>query len=359
MIKVQNIYHMLSYAFQVLVEDGYRNIIAENFEDAEDLFAAILAKGIINQIKRGLGREYFSFEDTLYSLQGKANISSSIRKLTFNKKQLVCEYDELSENAYINQILKTAMMILIHSKDVKPKQKTALRKILHYFHNVDTLKSNDIKWANVRYHSNNSTYKMLIYICYLIIEMMIPANNEGSRKFLHFKDEYLYKLFERFVYEYYKKHYSIFKISASHIDWTVDDGFHNYLPTMKTDITLEFNEKTLIIDTKYYNHIFQKNYLNSNITIRSGHLYQIYAYVKNKDINHTGNVSGVLLYAKTDEEIIPNTYLIDGNKISIRILDLDKDFSVIRKQLDNIIEDWINDYNSVNSRVNFAKPPPP
>ena len=41
-------------------------------------------------------------------------------------------------------------------------------------------------------------------------------------------------------------------------------------------------------------------------------------------------VSGMLLYAKTDEEIIPNNqYLMSGNKISVRTLDLDCDFTEI------------------------------
>ncbi len=35
-------------------------------------------------------------------------------------------------------------------------------------------------------------------------------------------------------------------------------------------------------------------------------MYQIYAYVKNKDVNHTGKVSGMLLFAKTDEAITPS-----------------------------------------------------
>jgi 5-methylcytosine-specific restriction enzyme subunit McrC len=51
---------MLAYAFQVLNEDCYKKVALEDFENAENLLAAILAKGIANQIKRGLGREYIS-----------------------------------------------------------------------------------------------------------------------------------------------------------------------------------------------------------------------------------------------------------------------------------------------------------
>ena len=58
MIPIQNIYYMLSYAFQVLQEQGYRSVAAENFQNTADLCAAILEKGVSSQLKRGLGREY-------------------------------------------------------------------------------------------------------------------------------------------------------------------------------------------------------------------------------------------------------------------------------------------------------------
>jgi len=126
MIRIRNIYHMLAYAFQVLKEDGYKKIASEDFEQAEDLLAAILAKGIANQTKRGLGREYISQADALRSPRGKINISSSLKSQTILKGQLICEFDEFSENAYVNQILKTAALMLIRSGGVQREQKKAL-----------------------------------------------------------------------------------------------------------------------------------------------------------------------------------------------------------------------------------------
>jgi len=51
-------------------------------------------------------------------------------------------------------------------------------------------------------------------------------------------------------------------------------------------------------------------------SIHSENLYQIFAYVKNLDMNNTGFVSGMLLYAKTQEAIVPNNrYFMGGNTI--------------------------------------------
>ena len=44
---------MLAYAFQVLCQKNYREIASEEFQDVQDLFAAILARGIAQQLKQG------------------------------------------------------------------------------------------------------------------------------------------------------------------------------------------------------------------------------------------------------------------------------------------------------------------
>ena len=73
---------------------------------------------------------------------------------------------------------------------------------------------------------------------------------------------------------------------------------------------------------KYYSHTTQTHH--DTHTLYSGNLYQIFTYVKNKDTEfgekpHT--VSGMLLYASTDEAIQPDiSYHMSGNKISVRTL---------------------------------------
>jgi len=344
MIRIKNIFHMLAYAFQTLEEEkGYAKIGSEDFEFAEDLLAAILAKGIANQLRRGLGREYILHSEQTSAPHGKMDISESVKTNSLLKKQLVCEFDVFSENAYANRILKTTAMFLIHSDKVENEQKKALKSVMRFFSTVDVLDHRDIRWSEIKYHRNNETYRMLINICYLVMEGLLPATESGSRKMSIFKDEHLHRLFEKFVLNFYKKHYPELKVSAAYISWNVDDDYTEFLPAMKSDITLEHKNKTLIIDTKYYGKTMQVNPLYDVPAIHSGNLYQIFSYVKNKDTGRSGNVSGLLLYAKTDENITPdNSYSIDGNRISVKTLDLDREFVAIERQLRNIVEEWLS-----------------
>lgn len=95
------------------------------------------------------------------------------------------------------------------------------------------------------------------------------------------------------------------------------------------------NCSMVIIDAKYYKQSLANN-MGSRM-VHSNNLYQIYAYVKNEDKNHTGKVSGMLLYAQTTEDVLPMLSVpIGGNQISARTLDLNRDFKEISASLDLI-----------------------
>lgn len=340
MIKIQNIYYMLTYAFQILKEQGYANCATEEFENTADLLSAILVKGVTVQIKRGLNRTYVEKTESLSCLRGKINVTESIRQQTIIKQQLVCTYDEFSPDSYMNRILKTTMELLLRY-DIPKIRKKELRNLLLYFKDIKTLDIYNINWK-FRFHRNNQSYQMLMSVCHLILKGLLQTTADGSVKLMHFLDEQrMCRLYEKFILEYYKKEHPEIKASASQISWQLDDEFSSMLPIMQTDIMLSKENTTLIIDAKYYTHTTQTQY--SSNTLHSGNLYQIFTYVKNKDaeygeVPHT--VSGMLLYAKTDKVIQPNQiYHMSGNKISVRTLDLNQPFKEIANQLDNIVKE--------------------
>ena len=288
-----------------------------------------------------------SKNENIAVIKGKININETIKNKINRKNLISCDYDELSENNIYNQILKTTADILLHHQAVNKERKIELKKVFLFFNEVDTIDPFTIKWNMLRFERSNRNYELIITICRFIIEECILATDKGDYKI----NSFLYKnimssLYEKFVLAYYKYHHGKLKPTSEKFRWYSETD--NLLPVMKTDISLEYENKALIIDTKYYTNILvinsqHKN--NSNPKLRSSHLYQIFAYVKNKDTNNNGNVAGMLLYAKTDEEISPNCdFNICENTISVKTLDLGIDFNVIRTQLDQIVIDYFPTY---------------
>ena len=145
---------------------------------------------------------------------------------------------------------------------------------------------------------------------------MLITTDKGSYKLVSYINEQsMSKLYEKFVLEYYKKHFPMIKVTSSQISWFLDDGISTMLPKMQSDI-------------------------------HSNNLYQIFTYVKNKDYEFGEEehyVSGMILYAKTEEEMHPNVvYQMHGNQITVETLDLNREFGEISKQLNNIIRNHFN-----------------
>lgn len=342
MIPIQNIFYMLSYAFQVLNEQGYKNIATEQFDNVGDLCAAILARGVSRQLKQGLGREYIEHTEQRSALRGRIEITESVKTQSILKRQMVCTYDEFSTNSYMNRIIKTTMELLIRS-DIAKSRKKELRKLMIFFADVDSLDLYLINWKQ-QYNRNNQIYRMLISICYLVIKGLLQTSSDGSVRLMDFIDEQrMCRLYEKFILEYYKKEFPQIKASASQIPWILDDDEREMLPIMQSDVMLEYGNNVLIIDAKYYERNLQSQY--DSYSIHSGNLYQIFTYVKNKtaELNDPEKtVSGMLLYAKTDEMTQPNgTYKMTGNTISVGTLDLNCEFSEISAQLNSVAERYL------------------
>lgn len=339
-IIIRNIYYMLAYAFQELGLNSYRKCESENFENAHDLFAEILVCGLSTQLKQGLHRRYTDCRDTLTTLRGKLDISATASCLAKGRQVLVCEFDVFSENNIFNRILKTTIALLTQHPGVDARRKSELRKLQPFFAGVDGISMDCIRWNSLRFDRNTRRYRMLMYICYFIIDNIIFSNEHGRYDTYSFSDTHMCRLFERFVLEYYRRHHPELRPRARQISWNIIEAEStvNILPIMQTDIFLSCNNgRTLIIDTKYYGSSMATHY--NKAKIHSSNQYQIFTYMMNHDREHTGCTDGMLLYARTQDEIQPDGQikLSDGNVLYYRNLDLSVTFDEIRRQLEGFI----------------------
>ena len=266
-------------------------------------------------------------------------MSESIKTQALLKRQLVCSCDDFSVNAPMNQTIKSTLMLLLRC-DISKARRKDIRRLLVFFADVDEVDLFSVNW-HMQYNRNNQTYRMLIAVCCLVVKGLLQRQEDGALRMADFLDEQrMCCLYEKFILNYYRREQPEVIASAAQIDWQLDDGMGDMLPQMQTDITLTSRDdrRVLIIDAKYYAHTTQVQF--GTHTLHSGNLYQIFTYVKNKELaikDHPHEVAGMLLYAKTDEEIAPDyVYQMSGNRISVKTLDLNQEFTGIRKQLDEI-----------------------
>lgn len=245
MIRIQNIYYMLAYAFRVLREQGYANVATEEFANTAELCAAILARGVSSQLKRGLGCEYVDRSDVLSTLRGKIEVSESIKTRSVLRRQMVCSYDEFSVDTRMNRILKATMILLVCS-DIAKARKKELRRLLVYFGDVGDADLTTVDW-HMRFDRNNQTYCMLMNVCWLVAKGLLQTQSDGTSRLMDFLDEQrMSRLYEKFILEYYRREYPELNAGAPYIGWVLDKGFDDMLPVMKSDVVLSWGNVVLI-----------------------------------------------------------------------------------------------------------------
>ena len=110
-----------------------------------------------------------------------------------------------------------------------------------------------------------------------------------------------------------------------------------------SDIMLENEEKTIIIDTKYYSD-YLSSFRDGKATLISGNMYQMYTYMN--QINSSKNITGMLLYPLNDNPIdekydvkVMRDKEISDAKFRIRTIDLSKKWEQIEEELLEIVND--------------------
>lgn len=339
-IPIHNIYYMLAYAFRDFRFNMFEDICGENFEDTHNLFAEILIRCVSSQLKQGLYKTYVSQEGALPVIRGRIDMLKTYVIQQSNPYRAFCNYDELSVNNPYNQVVKTTLQYLAKCSDVDENRKQTIRQLIRFFTLIDPIDMASVHIEQFRFDRNNQNYQFLVYICLFIFKELLMTTNEGPYKLRTLSDDQIARLFEKFVLEYYRRHHPETKPRAAQVKWDVidEESSTGILPTMQTDIMLTIGDRTLIIDTKYYNHTLQSNFDRDKI--HSANLYQIYAYVNNYDVGHTGKVNGMLLYAKTQDDpcLDDKRTLRDGNVIYFKTLDLNRDFKEIANQLESILQ---------------------
>lgn len=333
-IPIRNIYYMLSYAYQTLNLSEYKEIGTEVFENVQELYAEILSIGIPVLIRGGLSKDYISVEETSNVIKGKIDINSTIKKNTLVNKKVAVVYDEFSEDILLNQIIKATLLYLARSNKINRKMRKSFYGLLPYFTEVSDVELDLNLWKKVKYNRQNIRYQFIVDVCRYLYEQLLFDESSASQIMKELQDEQrLSSLYEKFIYAFFKRETN-YKVSRSQIQWNVDDGFVDALPIMQTDLILQKENKTLIVDAKFYSENMAARFEGGAAKQKSGNLYQIFTYINNWEKGPDETVAGMLLYAKTTALNQPNhVYNIKGKQIFVATLDLQEDFVGIKESL--------------------------
>ena len=337
-IPILNLYYLLSYAWGYFQEDGMEDLSEEDCPDAANLLALLLSGGLRQLFRRGLERSYVPEREETSRIRGRIDVLASVRRLTHKRGRLECGFDELSHNILPNRILRTCVDRLL-GEPLSKENHDALRLCQEKLTGVHPLRLETGTFRRVQLHRNNRLYRFLMDLCALIHRYFLPSEESGGHRLKSLlRDEMkLSGLFEKFVHAFASRHCCGAKVGASHINWDGHghcDSSRAVLPLMKTDLTVEWPGRHLILDCKFYAEALATSH--DKEVLHSGNLYQMIAYLKNQAaIPGWEQAEGILLYPAVDHTL-DYRYTLLGHQVRIASVDLNLSWRDIHAGLANI-----------------------
>lgn len=338
-IPIRNIYFLLSYAWSRLEE---RDILAVDLDDVTelvDLFGRVLLGGVQHLRRRGIDQGYLSHEMRGATIRGRIDIENSVRENLLRHGRVCCAYDELSRNVQHNRILRSTIEAIVADPSLDRDLCRQLTETLRWFGDIEPVRLTPSAFRKVQLHRNNAIYGFLMDLCRVIMERLLASEQIGDTLFRDFfrDDESMRKLFEGFVRNFYAYELAGARVSARHLAWdgiAANDESAAVLPAMITDVTIEWTDRAIILDTKYTPRALADAHYGEGVRLRTEHLYQLYAYLRNAEKlgGKWSTCKGILLYPSTGSTTRFD-FLLGGHEVAIRTVDLARQWGEIREEL--------------------------
>lgn len=332
-IPVRNIYYLLAYAWNCLDEAEMTGAAADQELKLPDLFARLMCGGVAHLLKRGLQREYAVVREELAGIRGRVDFAQSLKRASFPRARAWCAFDELGPDTEANRIIKTTLRRLAGAQGLAPELVSELRDLYRRMPGVRETRITSLSFVRLSLGSQARFYRFLMLVCALVHESLYVDESREETQFRDFTrdDRKMNRLFERFLFSFYEKEQKTFSVQAPYLRWKLEGEPADVarIPIMRTDLVLSRSDRVIVADAKYYVETLTER--RGSRTVRSGHLYQLTAYMRH--ISRPMNeVSGLLIYPQTTESVCINVNL-DGHAVRVATINLDQPWPGIHHDL--------------------------
>jgi len=358
-IPVRNLWLLMLYASELFRDiDSAKVSVEDNPDDIPDLVAEILSRQVERRLKRNLSFGYQSREAVLGRVRGRINLLYTERHQLLDRGKVACCFDELTVDTARNRFVRAALeeiSKIVHRNALAHRcisLAASLRRM-----GVTGERPGRSEVSVDRFGRHDADDQRMISAAHLAFNLALPTEAAGS-KHLSLPDReitWIRKLYEKGIAGFYDVVLSRqgWRVDAGKtIDWLIDSkspGIDKILPSMRTDIVLDHASagRRIVIDTKF-NSVVTRGWYREE-TLRSGYIYQIYAYLRSQEGNGdplAANASGLLLHPSVGC-MVNESVVIQGHEIRFATVDLGADAKEIRSQLLLVLRPTTNKFASM------------
>jgi len=344
-IPVKNLWLLMAYGSDFAIANTTISVSAiDNPDEMPDLIAELLNRIVGARLRRSLNCGYTERYAELSRVRGRIDTLRTESKLLLSRGFVACDFQELTTNTPRNRYVRGALD--------KISKLTSNRDIARVSRELSRVMENSGVGKNVpsltelsrdRFGRHDFADKSMVELAKLAYQLALPSENIGGLPIPDplREEHWVRRLFEKAIAGFYKHSLSsdYFRIkTGTPLNWpvnTVSESLRAVFPSMKADIIIDdlVERRRLVIDTKF-NQILTKGWYRQE-TLRSGYLYQIYAYLRTqegKGDDLDKNAAGLLLHPSIGEDFHESVEM-QGHRISFATIDLTTDANDIKRRL--------------------------
>jgi len=346
-IPVRNLWLLMLYASDLYRDCGNQMASAETAPDEiPALIARMLSEATERRLHRNLTSGYLSREANLNRLRGRIDLLKTSRQRLLSKGQVACRFNELTLNTPRNCYIRTALEKLGQLLKNKPEGRRC-RSLVHrlYQSGVTGDKPDSSVLSRETFSRHDADDRQLLSLSRLAFDLALPSEEQGpyQTQTPDRTETFVRKLFEKAVaglYQFALRPEGWSVKAGREFKWPIEQrtaGIAEILPGMKTDIELSRPGSHIVIDTKF-THILNNGWYREK-TLRSGYLYQMYAYLRSQEhpeYPESLTSTGILLHPCSGVPL-DESVTIQGHSIRFVTVNLTDSAIKIREQLLAII----------------------
>ena len=359
-IPPENLYYVLCYAWERLdrLEAVPDDVRTSTFDLPQNLLARLLHDSFSQVLRRGLDRGYRDRAEDTHRPRGKLDLPSTVRRALRVRGQVRVRFEELSRDVLHNRIVKTTMRRLAAVEELNTDLKGKLTRLVQRIADVDEVDLREDLFRRVQIHRNNADYGFLLDLCRMISRHLFPETRAGAMRFRDFTtdEREMGRLFEDFVRGFLRTEHPRLEVRGhKSIKWHAapEGDAVLRLPLMETDIYVPgaADGRSVILETKCVSEPFARAGDASTVSLRSDHLYQLFAYLKNHARSYAAEppALGLLLYA-TAGTTFGYRYDVHGHPLWVSSVDLAKPWPAVREGLNRLAE-ALSEHKGPNARA--------
>lgn len=337
---------MLDIAYKLNLSEGRQSTLATQNETLLEIFIRIFADKLLEQVRRGLARNYKEYEDDLPALRGRLNVTRQFTINAVRPDRLSCRFDQLDSDTPLMRIMAAAVLFLNpYCKNHETRRK--LNELRFMLADIPIMPISKLPWKMVHINRSNLRWESLFNLAKLLLKKDWQTTQshreapDGVTLLFPMND-----LFEAYIAALLRRVLNpigVDVIEQGGRKYCLGDYSGNLLKDgivfqTKPDIILRHGKKDLmIIDTKWKK--LSDDVLNKKQGVSQSDVYQLMAYARLYKCKKL-----MLLYPSIPNELCGTRQefgIAEGTeRLSIATIDIAQSVSDLEKRLKSLMEKY-------------------